>query len=163
MHFKERAKEDNKNQAKTVYTLGKGGSGLEHHNDELWNFEWEVWRGLMELLDIKKIRTTPLHPTIQLRDINNNYLSFCRNHHDWDKLVSLFCLIIWRDTLHSHNYVNQKRYETNYQSKKNCPNYVRDLRERQEKFHNFTKNNVQLSSNRMKKSRQTDFKEGDTM
>ncbi|CAK9820223.1 Retrovirus-related Pol polyprotein from transposon 412 [Anthophora quadrimaculata] len=86
--------------------VSRHGVPLELHSDQGRSFESTVFKELMQLLGIKKTRTTPLHPQsdgLVERMIRTllQYLSFyiADNQKDWDQWIPLF-LLAYRSSRH---------------------------------------------------------------
>ncbi|RLU16500.1 hypothetical protein DMN91_010568 [Ooceraea biroi] len=88
------------------YVFSRHGVPLELHTDQGKNFESQLFQALTSLLEIRKTRTTPLHPQSdgqverQHHAIFNYLTKFVeKNQKDWDRWVLMF-LLAFRSSKH---------------------------------------------------------------
>ncbi|KAJ8932556.1 hypothetical protein NQ318_004710 [Aromia moschata] len=140
--------------------------------------------------DIKKTRTTALHPQSNGMVERHNrtichYLSkfVSENQRDWDKLVPLF-LLSYRSSQHeSTTYTpsmltsgREMKLPTDLmlgrpleeEPKSDLPEFVEDLRKRMDRIHRFARENLKIHSDKMKQrldttSTETALKPGDAV
>lgn len=86
--------------------ISKHGVPLKVHTDQGKNFEFRIFREMARLLEIRKTRTTALHPQSdgQIKHQHQtilNYLSkfVAENQRDWDRWIPLY-LLAYRTSKH---------------------------------------------------------------
>jgi transposase InsO family protein len=164
-------------EAKTVATvlvrefICRFGTPLELHSDQGRNFESELIKEICEILGINKTRTTPYHPQSDgmveryNRTLATQLSMFVNeNHSDWDEHLHTV-LMAYRTAVHESTgqmparlmmghelripvdlmYGQPPECENNYRSK-----FAKQLTESLELTHQFARNRLRLSSERMK-------------
>ncbi|KAJ8952348.1 hypothetical protein NQ318_017242, partial [Aromia moschata] len=170
--------------------IARHGVPLELHSDQGRNFESELWQEVMKIMGIKKTRTTALHPQSNGMVERHNrtichYLSkfVSENQRDWDKLVPLF-LLSYRSSQHESTTYTPSMLTSGREMKlptdlilgrpleenqeRSLPEFVKDLRERMDRIHQFAREKLKIHSDKMKQrldttSTKTAFKPGDAV
>lgn len=153
--------------------VSRHGVPLELHSDQGRNFESTVFKNLMTKLGIRKTRTTPLHPQSdgmveRLNRTIAQYLSkfVSQNQRDWDELIPFF-LLSYRSCVHEATnetpaaiiYGRELKLPIDLVRPRppRCPldnnpidEYSFKLRDRLERIHNYARENIWRSSERVK-------------
>ena len=166
--------------------VSRHGVPLEVHTDQGKNFESKIFKELVNLLGIKKTRTTPLHPQSdgqveRQHQTILNYLSkfISENQKDWDDWIPL-CLLACRSSKHEATgatpaelyFARDLRLPLDLlrgsppigreNSKEEC---IQNLRERLNLIHHNARQRLNLQSSRVKnyydqRARQINFNVG---
>lgn len=166
--------------------ISRYGSPLEFHTDQGRNFEAELTSEIMEILGIKKTRTTALHPQSDgmIERLNRTILDYLthfveKNQKDWDEWVHLF-VFAYRSSVHettgqtparmlfAENLRLPSDLEKGIPPNDNPPNtdFAWNLQNKLDEIHDFARNRIQMVSDRMKarydiRTRDLEFKTGD--
>ncbi|KMQ86314.1 integrase core domain protein [Lasius niger] len=167
--------------------ISKHGVPLEVHTDQGKNFESKLFAELMDLLGIRKTRTTALHPQSdgQIERQHQtiiNYLAkyISENQKDWDRWVPMF-LLAYRSA--KHEITGMTPAELYFARDLRLPldllvrsppknesqsvgGFVRNLKEKLERIHSDVRERMNVKSSRVKswydrKARRTLFQEGE--
>ena len=168
--------------------ISRHGVPQEVHTDQGRNFESKLFSELMQLLGIRKTRTTALHPQSdgqveRQHQTIVNYLAkyISENQKDWDEWVPMF-LLAYRSSKHETTGVTpaelyfarelrlpidllqgSPRFENGFSSE---GNFVENLKEKLEEIHSNVRERMTLKSLQVKarydrKARTVLFKEGE--
>src|SRR5436190_5845630 len=150
--------------------ISRFGTPLELHSDQRRNFESNLFQKICQLLDIRKTRTTTLHPQSdgmveRMNRTINKYLSKVVSDHqrDWDNYLHLF-LLAYRASVHETTGQSPAKIIFGHELRLPCnlnfgikpgeeiagEDYVSDLRHRMEDIHNRVRTNIQSASDQMK-------------
>lgn len=167
--------------------ISRHGVPLEVHTDQGRNFESKLFKELMELLGIKKTRTTALHPQSdgqverQHQTITNYLAKFIsENQKDWDRWIPMF-LLSYRSSKHETTGVTPAEvyFARNLRLpidllRGNPPGeweentekgYINELKRRLDRIHRHVRERMEVRSSRTKvwydrKARLIQFQEG---
>ena len=159
------------------------------HTDQGSNFESTLFKEVCRILGIQKTRTTPLHPQSDgmvergNRTINNMIAAFVsENQQNWDENIYLL-MLAYRSAVHDSTSVtpNEMMFgrqvtlpvelvlgkpPNSEEIPDSAPDYVKKLQEKIGVIHDFARNKLKLSTDRMKRrydaqSKQNQFNEND--
>lgn len=146
------------------------GAPLELHTDQGRNFEAVLMAEVLRILQVRKTRTTALHPQSDgmVERLNRTLLRYLasfvdRDQRDWDDWVSLF-LLSYRSEVHETTGYSPAvmlmawdlRLPTDLE--KGIPptteapqtDFAVSLQEKLDEIHGFTRDKIKLASDRMK-------------
>lgn len=177
-------------EALVTHIISRYGLPIEIHSDQGRDFESSVFKGVMSLLDIKKTRTTSLHPQSNglVERLNRTILQYLskfisKNQKDWDKWIPLF-LLAYRSSKHETTEFSPAMLmlgrelklpldllrgippESDLVENLSIPHFVDQLRVKLNCVHNDVRNNLLMKSDKMKlnfdsKAHMLTFKTGD--
>ena len=159
------------------------------HTDQGSNFESTLFKEVCKILGIQKTRTTPLHPQsdgmVELgnRTINSMIAAFAsENQRNWDENIYLL-MLAYRSAVHDSTRVtpNEMMFgrqvtlpvelvlgkpPNSEEIPDSAPDYVEMLQEKIGVIHDFARNKLKLSTDRMKRrydaqSKQNRFSKND--
>ncbi|KAJ8941098.1 hypothetical protein NQ318_019103 [Aromia moschata] len=155
------------------YNVGSRiGVPLELHSDQGRNFESILFQNICRTLNIRKTRTTALHPQSDgmVKRMNrtiNRYLSKVGSHHqrDWDQFLHLF-LLAYRSSVHGTTGQTPASIVMGRELRLPCDlnfgctpgdvmaeeDYVSTLRQRMDDIHERVRSSIQGASDRMKET-----------
>lgn len=155
--------------------ISRHGVPLEVHTDQGKNFESKLFAELMEILGIRKTRTTPLHPQSdgqveRQHQTILNYLAkyISQNQKDWDRWIPMF-LLAYRSSKHETTGMtpaelyfardlrlpvdllrgNLPRSEEG-EASSSIENFASTLREKLDEIHSEVKEKMNIKSSRVK-------------
>ena len=169
--------------------VSRHGVPLEIHTDQSKNFESKLFTKLMVLLEIRKTRTTALHPQSdgqverQHQAINNFAKYISENQKDWDRWVPMF-LLAYRSSKHESTGMTPAEFyfahdlrllldllrggPSKLQEERSSSeeNFVENLQAKLEEIHSCVRERMNLKSSQMKahydrKTREVLFQEGE--
>lgn len=166
--------------------ISRFGVPLLIHSDQGTNFTSAVFKGMCDIMGMKKTQTTPLHPQSDgmverfNRTILNHLSVFVsRNQRDWDQKLPLF-LLAYRSAVHETTGYTPAQLLFGRDLRLPCDilfgcpqdvlpspvEYLQDLQERLKTIHHFTRERINISTDRMKlrydvNANQAEFKEND--
>ncbi|XP_071652203.1 uncharacterized protein [Temnothorax longispinosus] len=167
--------------------ISRHGVPLEVHTDQGKNFESKLFAELMNLLGIRKTRTTALHPQSdgqveRQHQTIVNYLAkyISENQKDWDRWVPMF-LLAYRSSKHETTGVTPAELcfardlrlpldlllgSPPRGGSQSVEGFIGNLKEKLDKIHSNVRERMDIKSSRAKswydrKARQTLFQEGE--
>lgn len=166
--------------------VSRFGVPLLIHSDQGTNFKSAIFKGMCDILGMEKTQTTPLHPQSDgmVERFNRtvlNHLSIfvSKNQKDWDQKLSLF-LLAYRSAVHEATGYTPAQLlfgrdlrlpcDLLFGCPKDAPSspveYLQNLQERLEAIHHFTREKIDICTEKMKlrydaKSNHRDFKVND--
>ena len=154
--------------------VSRHGTPFEVHTDQGRNFESKLFTELMELLGIRKTRTTALHPQSdgqveRQHQTITNYLAkyISSNQKDWDRWIPMF-LLAYRTSKHEATGVTPaelyfardlrlpldllrgKPPESCKEDPHTAEGFVKDFQRKMEGFHASVKERLDIRSSRVK-------------
>ncbi|KMQ86489.1 krab-a domain-containing protein [Lasius niger] len=154
--------------------VSRHGVPLEVHTDQGKNFESKLFAELMELLGIRKTRTTPLHPQSdgqveRQHQTIINYLAkyISQNQKDWDRWIPMF-LLAYRSSKHETTGMTPAELyfardlrlpvdllrgnlpKSKEEESSSIENFASTLREKLDEIHSEVKEKMDIKSSRVK-------------
>ena len=143
---------------------------MEIHSDQGRNFDSNLFQRITEILGIRRIRSTPLHPQLDgmvewfNRTMEERLLKvMAENQKDWDRHLSLF-LIAYRSAVHDTTGQTPARivfgrelclpcdilFGSPSEEPKKVIDYINDLKEKLLSVHETVRHKIKVASDRMK-------------